>query len=137
MNVERFIDKNGNVVSFGLERAFISVNAICRVLSRIKGVSDIVQGNRGEDVKLRFSFRGIQFVVIEPWNDSSEYVVTLYNDRPEAAFQGLYEIEAHFRQHELAFFRWGAGWALKVIDTAVLFPGLVVGKGIAFLKRRR
>jgi hypothetical protein len=103
----------------------------------IKGVADIAPGGHGEDVKLRFSLHGIPFVVVEPWNDSSEYVITPCNERTEATFQGLHEIELHFSQHEVALLRCGAGWTLKVVNAAVLFPALVLGKGIAYLKRRK
>ncbi len=79
MKTELFRHKDtGTLVSFAIENAYINTRTIASLLSQIDGVTQLRRrrlfGNWEGD-HVRFLYRGAEYVVHEPYGDSSEYSI--------------------------------------------------------------
>ena len=79
---------------------------IARLLESVEGVSDVRRWRpfRGwGEMRLRFSYRGVECVVWEPFGDNSRYWIG--PEEKTDAFD-IGEIERAFREHRPAIWRW-------------------------------
>ena len=61
---------------FQIDVAYAGPRAIAKILSTVGGVSEIATRRfivSPRDIHIRFLFRGVPFVVLEPWGDNSRY----------------------------------------------------------------
>lgn len=63
---------DGSLHAFEIDNAFISIWTIRRILGSIDGLSSLSRQSRSDDL-LTFVFQGAQWIVLEPWGDSSRY----------------------------------------------------------------
>jgi hypothetical protein len=63
---------DGSMLAFEVTSAWISFRPLFKILRSIDGVTDVRRNYFNED-RLTFLFRGLPFVVHEPWGDNSRY----------------------------------------------------------------
>lgn len=76
MNTYPISSENGHQFAFEIDNAYISPRNIAGLLYDVNGVTDI-QLRRGfvgsDEIHIEFLFHGSQFIVWEPYGDSSRY----------------------------------------------------------------
>ena len=107
MKTYPLLDKlHGHMYAFEIENLYIGKREIVRVLGEINGVSN-VQARRmfshSSDVRAEFKYQDKDYVVIEPFGDSSRYWVGPRNE--EDAKIDIQKIENTFKQHRPPFLR--------------------------------
>ncbi|MDP2324320.1 MAG: hypothetical protein Q8N51_09860 [Gammaproteobacteria bacterium] len=88
-------------VGFEIDNAYASSRELVRIVRGFEGVSAVVWVgswlSKG-DIRLRFSYRGEQFLVVEPYGDSSRYFIRQehgkWGDNSES-------LESEFKAHKI------------------------------------
>ncbi len=76
MNVNRIASNKGHTFAFEIENAYICPSKIADIISTIEGVSSVRLRKRfssEKELHVKFSFHGNEFIVWEPYGDSSRY----------------------------------------------------------------
>ena len=76
MKVFPLVRSDGNVIAFEIEHAWVSRKAIANLLKRTDGVSTVTLRRRffsADDIRIEFRYRGVEYIVWEPWGDNSRY----------------------------------------------------------------
>ncbi|MDP1696695.1 MAG: hypothetical protein Q8L45_02745 [Xanthomonadaceae bacterium] len=69
-------EKTGSVFAFEIEHVYLSNAAVARILSKISDVSDVrvrTLFSKWQGIHIWFNHQGSDFVVFEPYGDSSRY----------------------------------------------------------------
>jgi hypothetical protein len=78
MRTYKLYRDNGHFFAFEIENAYIRPPKIAKLLEGVGEVTDIHEGkkfNLPEDVHVKFRYQGKDFIVWEPYGDSSRYWV--------------------------------------------------------------
>jgi hypothetical protein len=76
MTTYPILDNAGKRFAFEIENVYLTLSKAAALLRSVDGVSDIEQRRlfrRPMDVHVRFRYRGVPFIVWEPYADSSRY----------------------------------------------------------------
>jgi hypothetical protein len=95
------IDAQGKVAAFEVSVIRIGLREIAKVLESLPGVLQLQKGSSfgGEEVRIKFTYHGINCVVWEPFGDNSRYWIGPANEAGEQAHD-LVEIEKAFRSYQ-------------------------------------
>lgn len=83
MKVYAIRKNNGLLFAFEIENTFIRINTISDILENIDGVSDVKKRkpfSSCPDVHVKFFYMHKEFMVWEPYGDSSRYWIGLMDD---------------------------------------------------------
>ena len=86
--------------AFEVENAYVGPRTIARLLSTVRGVSDLRRRKcfRGSsEVHVQFTYRGRAYIVWEPYGDSSRYWIG--PDEAASEHDDVSDLEDAFRQH--------------------------------------
>lgn len=77
MEITTFTDDTSNrPFAFEIENSYISISTVATLLTETVGVSEVRKRKlftAWEDIHIWFKYKNIEFVVIEPYGDSSDY----------------------------------------------------------------
>lgn len=76
MKTYRLLRQDGFPYAFEVANVYVGPRRVVEILTGIQGVSDIRLGkafDKSSDTRVRFKFRGHEFVVWEPYGDNSRY----------------------------------------------------------------
>lgn len=76
MRVHKLHRKNGRLFAFEIENAYIRPRKIAALIGALEGVSNVILRKPFSlscDVHLEFEYHGVDFMVWEPYGDSSRY----------------------------------------------------------------
>lgn len=76
-------ESDGRVLGFEIENVYASLATIARILRGIDGVSDVRKRRpftAFDEIHIRFSFRGVECFVWEPFGDNSRYWIGQHKD---------------------------------------------------------
>jgi hypothetical protein len=119
------IKEDGTKRAFEVENAYIGKRDICRILSKIRNVSDVEPRKIFQspvDIVARFRINDKKFVVWEPYGDSSRYWIG--EEKDSASPHLIDQIEAEFLAFKPSIFR-------------MILGDIVELKFLKFLKTRR
>lgn len=100
MNIYRLIREDGQGFAFEIENSYISRRKILKLLSAVDGVSNVVPRklfSSSSDIHVEFSFQGENFVVWEPYGDSSRYWI---GPKEENNFVDIHALEKVFSEYQ-------------------------------------
>lgn len=101
MTTYPILDNTGTPFAFEIENVYLTLSRVTTLLRSIDGVSDIQQRRlfRGPmDVHVRFRYRGVPFVVWEPYGDSSRYWIGPSDE--QQAHPDIAALQATFNGYE-------------------------------------
>lgn len=96
-------------IGFEVDSAYIGISGITRLLERLPGVEKVVRRapfQKWGDVRVRFTYHDIDFVVIEPFGDNSRYWI----GPVEGGQVDTRELKGSFQEHDPA-------WPRKLLAT--------------------
>lgn len=101
------LDAEGRKLGFEIENVFISVGGLAAALGAVAGVSNVRKRRPfsfgDSDVRIRFGFHGTEFVVVEPWGDSSVYLIG--PDDSTSIVEGVHLLEEAVQRYRPGIFR--------------------------------
>ena len=109
MRTRQLRDNAGRLYAFAVENAYIQPSMIARLLRTLPETSSVqVRGlfKRPSDVHVRFVYKGKDWVVQEPYSDSSDYLIGPFP--ADADEHHICEVESVFRDYRVQ-------WPRKVI----------------------
>ena len=93
--------ENGDhLYAFEIENVYIAPRTIARMLRKVQGVEDVrsrTPFSRFDGVHVRFKYAGQNFIVCEPFGDSSRYWVGPENDEAGTDIRALERIFQRYR----------------------------------------
>ena len=98
--------KNGLPFAFEVENAYALPRRIARILSHVDGVSDVRLtrwSGRATDTRVEFKYLDRDYVVWEPYGDSSRYWIGPKNTDEPAP--DITPVENAFKEYRLPFYR--------------------------------
>lgn len=98
--------KNGLPFAFEVQNAYALPRRIARILSHVDGVSDVRLtrwSGRATDTRLEFKYLDRDYVVWEPYGDSSRYWIGPKNTDEPAP--DITPVENAFKEYRLPFYR--------------------------------
>jgi hypothetical protein len=103
-------DSSGSLLAFEVENLLIGGATIGRIVKAKLGATIIPNARfvfRNRDVRLGFEVDGVQFVVVEPFGDSSRYWIGPAADdvAPSPLIEGVYEAIAKYSPTPLGWLR--------------------------------
>ncbi len=72
MKTHPILRADGSMLAFEVTSTWLSFRPLLKILCSVDGVTDVRRHYFNED-RLTFLFRGLPFVVHEPWGDNSRY----------------------------------------------------------------
>lgn len=113
MKTKPLFDKSGSQYAFEIENVFISLNSVTRVLSYTTGVQDVIPERffSRSEYRIRFLYQGKQFVVWEPYGDSSTYWIGPENPKDTVDITPL---EKEFNEYQPSMSRRIIGTILSI-----------------------
>ncbi len=100
MQTYPIMDKQGYPFAFEIENAYVGTRAISRLLESLNGVSAVrarTLFGKWEDVHIWFQYKDRDYVVLEPYGDSSRYWIGPKEASEKALDVG--DIENVFKQY--------------------------------------
>lgn len=101
MNTYPLTLENGTVYAFELENTYIRPRKVAEILAEIDGVTNIKLRklfSSSSDTHVKFKYRNKDFMVWEPYGDSSRYWIGPINESDEISVSSL---EYSFKQYKL------------------------------------
>jgi len=101
MNTYLILDNIGKPFAFEVENFYLSPSKAATLLRSVNGVSDIQQRRlfrQPMDVHVRFRFRGVPFIVWEPYGDSSRYWIGPADE--QQAHPDVVDLQAAFGRYD-------------------------------------
>jgi hypothetical protein len=90
-------EEKGELYAFEVENAYILPKRVARILREVNGVTDVRRvWDRATDNRVQFKFEGRDYVVYEPYGDSSLYWIGPKDDRST----DISAIEKAFKQYQ-------------------------------------
>jgi hypothetical protein len=92
------LNKNGTTTAFEIENTLISRRGIAKLLRKTPGVTDVRLGGRfgsANDVRVSFTYEGVEYEVEEPFGDNARYLVGPRD--PSSSTSSIGQVEAAFR----------------------------------------
>jgi hypothetical protein len=106
MKITPFIDDASNrPFAFEIENSYISLSTVAALLARTEGVSEVRKRRlftAWEHVHIWFKYKNIEFVVVEPYGDSSDYWI---GPKSEKDRLDISELMLRFELHRPRFMR--------------------------------
>lgn len=105
MNVHPILDQDGVLWALEVDNAYVSPRTIAKELSAVDGVQELrLRALFGEspDVHLRFSFHGKEFIVWEPYGDSSRYWIGPNDVGSHTSIESIFQA---LQRHRPSFLR--------------------------------
>jgi hypothetical protein len=106
MNAHPLIDDQAIFpFAFEIENAYVSTSTIANLLSETPGVSDVRKRtlfSKWEHVHIWFRYKNVEFVVTEPYGDSSEYWIGPNDEKDRL---DVSELLAQFKGYQPSFMR--------------------------------
>ena len=99
MRVHKLNREDGRLFAFEIENAYIRPRKIAALLEPVDGVSNISfrkPFSSSNDVHLKFKYRGEDFMVWEPYGDSSRYWI---GPEEEGKFSDISLLAKTFEEH--------------------------------------
>ena len=90
------VDKNKGPghFAFEVENAYVLPRRIARILAEIDGVTDVqLPSSRATDTRVEFKYRGRDYMVWEPYGDSSRYWIGPQDDEDQTTDISIVEDE--------------------------------------------
>jgi hypothetical protein len=122
------VDDTGTTYAFEIEKAYIARSTVASVLASIDGVTPVRRSKAfrtSREVSVMFSFRGSNYIVWEPFGDSSRYWIG--PDEVPAVKVDIGEVEAAFRRHKPSRYR-------RLLGDLVTFRLLTISGGQAICR---
>ncbi len=103
METYKLKTENGSQIGFEIENAYISTRKISKILSGVDGITNIKKRKlfhkyEDDEYRLEFDFNDENFLIFEPWGDSSRYWITPKNN--DHLSSKITVIEDIFRQYK-------------------------------------
>lgn len=107
MIIRQVKDWEGHPYAFEIKNSAITLCIIQKILSSVGGVSNIKKNKffglfSYSSIRVRFLYRGVSFVVVEPYGDSDVFWIGPENTGEGT--EGTVEIEAAFKAYKLPLF---------------------------------
>ena len=106
MKTYEITSESGNAFAFEVENAYISVGKIRNLLINLDHVSNFTTRKPlsiDDEFRASFNYRGLDFIIIEPFGDSSRYWIGLEKERCEEAPQKIKQLEQIFIDYQPPF----------------------------------
>jgi hypothetical protein len=103
MNTYPITSKTGQIYAFEIENLFVGSRLISKLLHHIPYVSEINNRRlfrRPFDIRAEFLYKGQQFIVCEPYGDSSRYWIGPKTDSSDGNTIDISEIEKTFKEYQ-------------------------------------
>ncbi len=101
MNTYPVEDEKGRLYAIEVENAYVGVRTLAHLLGTVDGVSEVEPRkpfSRSGDVRGTFRFAGADFMIVEPFGDSSRYWIGPADDRTEK--RDITPMEARLRAYK-------------------------------------
>ncbi len=101
MNTYKFIEQNGSIFAFEIENTYIRVSKIAFILNSIPDISNIQirkPFSDPADIHIRFLYMEKEFIVWEPYADSSRYWIGPQDEQQECI--DIAPIEQKFQEYK-------------------------------------
>ena len=99
-------DKDNQIFAFELENVYISPKTIAGILQRTDGVREVRRNPilfHSNDVYINFTYKNKNYIVWEPFGDSSRYWIG--PDSHSGGHEDISIIEKNFQSHKPPFLR--------------------------------
>ena len=115
MTTYPILDNAGKRFAFEIENVYLTLSKAAALLRSVDGVSDIQQRRlfrRPMDVHVRFRYRGVPFIVWEPYADSSRYWIG--PEDAERAHPDVGDLQAAFDRYDPPFVLKALGYVVSL-----------------------
>ena len=115
MTTYSILDSAERLLAFEIENVYLTVSKAAALLQSVDGVSDIERRQlfrKPMDVHIRFRFRGVPFIVWEPYGDSSRYWIGPADK--EQAHPNVADLQATFDRYEPPFVLRALGYIVSL-----------------------
>ncbi len=122
MNTFMIFSEAGDKRAFEIENSYISIGSICRVLKSESDISEITKRKLFQspsDIHVRFKCNGADFIVWEPYSDSSRYWIG--EEAKCTDIKALEKVENLFKKYNPPFHRRLIGDIVTLNFLKVLF----------------
>jgi hypothetical protein len=102
MRTHPILRDDGTLHAFEVTSAWVTFRPLFKILRSVSGVTDVKRQYFNDD-RVAFIYRGVPFVVNEPWGDSSRYWIGPSD--PTGSNTDLRPLHEAFRQYNNPFVR--------------------------------
>jgi hypothetical protein len=88
--------EDGSLASFEITSSWVTFRPLFKILKSVEGVTDI-QRNRFDEHRITFLMHGESIAILEPWGDSSRFLVVPADDESAVSLDSLHEA---FERHK-------------------------------------